>query len=147
MSIAFLLIIVSALFHAVWNMLVKISDDKVMYNVHIQISTAFFISLYTAIFHPEAFYIHKDTILYALLSSFFFSLLEACYPWRACNDRLSYNLQAWFNRYADILCFSPKAGKLIFWCSYVAYIFKRNLRHKKNCRQYSYSFRHNINKA
>ena len=34
MSIAFLLIIVSALFYAVWNMLVKISDDKVMYNVH-----------------------------------------------------------------------------------------------------------------
>ena len=75
-STAFLFIIVSALFHATWNMFVKYSNDKVAYNVHIQISTAVFISLYTIIFHPDALYYHQSTFIYALLSSFFFSLYQ-----------------------------------------------------------------------
>lgn len=76
MSLSFGLIVISAVFHAVWNMLVKVSDDKVMYNVHIQISTAFFITIYTVIFYPNAFYYHQPTVIYALLSSFFFSLYQ-----------------------------------------------------------------------
>lgn len=75
-STAFLLIIVSAFFHATWNMLVKYSNDKVAYNVHIQVATAVFISLYTIIFHSDALYYHQSTVIYALLSSFFFALYQ-----------------------------------------------------------------------
>ena len=59
MSYAFALIVVSAVFHAVWNLLVKTSDDKVAYNVHIQVATAVFITSYTVFFFPDAFYFHK----------------------------------------------------------------------------------------
>ena len=76
MSLSFGLIVISAVFHASWNMLVKAADDKVAYNVHIQIATAFFVTAYTVIFYPDAFYIHKPTIYYALLSSFFFALYQ-----------------------------------------------------------------------
>lgn len=76
MSISFALIVISAVFHAGWNMLVKMSDDKVSYNVHIQAATAVFITTYTIIFYPEALYFHKPTVMYALLSSFFFSLYQ-----------------------------------------------------------------------
>lgn len=76
MSYAFALIVVSAVFHAVWNLLVKTSDDKVAYNVHIQVATAVFITSYTVFFFPDAFYFHKPTFIYALLSSFFFALYQ-----------------------------------------------------------------------
>ncbi len=76
MSYAFALIVVSAVFHAVWNLLVKTSDDKVAYNVHIQVATAVFITSYTVFFFPESFYFHKPTFIYALLSSFFFALYQ-----------------------------------------------------------------------
>lgn len=76
MSYAFALIVVSAVFHAVWNLLVKTSDDKVAYNVHIQVATAVFITSYTVFFYPDAFYFHKPTFIYALLSSFFFALYQ-----------------------------------------------------------------------
>lgn len=76
MSLSFGLIVISAVFHASWNMLIKAADDKVAYNVHIQIATAFFVTVYTIIFYPDAFYIHKPTIYYALLSSFFFALYQ-----------------------------------------------------------------------
>lgn len=76
MSYAFALIVVSAVFHAVWNLLVKTSDDKVAYNVHIQAATAVFITSYTVFFFPESFYFHKPTFIYALLSSFFFALYQ-----------------------------------------------------------------------
>ncbi len=76
MSSAFVLVVVSAVFHAGWNLLVKVSNDKVSYNVHIQIATAVFITSYTIIFHPDAFYFHKPTFMYALLSSFFFALYQ-----------------------------------------------------------------------
>ncbi len=76
MSGAFALIVISAVFHAVWNLLVKTSDDKVAYNVHIQVATAVFITSYTILFFPEAFYFHKPTFIYALLSSFFFALYQ-----------------------------------------------------------------------
>ena len=76
MSYAFALIVVSAVFHAVWNLLVKTSDDKVAYNVHIQVATAIFITSYTVFFFPESFYFHKSTFIYALLSSFFFALYQ-----------------------------------------------------------------------
>ena len=76
MSYAFALIVVSAVFHAVWNLLVKTSDDKVAYNVHIQVATAVFITSYTVLFYPDAFYFHKLTFIYALLSSFFFALYQ-----------------------------------------------------------------------
>ncbi len=76
MSAAFLLILLSAFFHALWNALLKASDDKVAYVFYLRIATAFFITLYTALFHTDAFYIHKPTIIYALLSSFFFFLYQ-----------------------------------------------------------------------
>ena len=76
MSISFGLIVISAVFHAGWNMLVKSANDKVAYNVHIQIATALFVSIYTIIFYPEALYLHKPTLYYALLSSFFFALYQ-----------------------------------------------------------------------
>lgn len=76
MSSAFALIVISAVFHSSWNLLVKKSNDKVAYNVHIQVATAVIITCYTIIFYPEAFYFHKPTIIYALLSSFFFALYQ-----------------------------------------------------------------------
>lgn len=76
MSFSFALIVLSAVFHAGWNLLVKKSDDKVSYNVHIQVATAVFITIYTLLFYPEAFYFHKPTFIYALLSSFFFALYQ-----------------------------------------------------------------------
>lgn len=76
MNTAFMLIIISAVFHAGWNLFVKSSNDKVAYNVHIQAATAVFITVYTLIFHFHEFNIHGPTIYYALLSSFFFSLYQ-----------------------------------------------------------------------
>lgn len=76
MSVSFALIVISAVFHASWNLLVKKSNDKVAYNIHIQAATAIIITFYTIVFHPEALYFHKSTFMYALLSSFFFALYQ-----------------------------------------------------------------------
>ena len=76
MSVSFALIIISAVFHASWNLLVKKSNDKVAYNVHIQVATAVIVTCYTILFHPDALYFHQSTFIYALLSSFFFALYQ-----------------------------------------------------------------------
>lgn len=76
MEIGFLLIIVSAIFHASWNFFVKYSKEKVSFNIYIQIVCAIAIILYTAIFHPYSFFYDKNTVLFALASAFFFSLYQ-----------------------------------------------------------------------
>ncbi len=72
MTTAFILVLLSAFFHAGWNAFLKASNDKVTYVFYLRIATAVFITLYTAVFHMQDFYFHKPTIIYALLSSFFF---------------------------------------------------------------------------
>lgn len=76
MSFAFFLVFLSALFHALWNMGVKLSKNKVISNLHMQIVSAIVIILLMVIFKPEEIRLDKATIFYAAISSFFFALYQ-----------------------------------------------------------------------
>ncbi len=76
MSYAFALIVVSAVFHAVWNLLVKTSDDKVAYNVHIQVATAVFITSYTVFSSQNLFIFINQHLYMRCFHHFFFALYQ-----------------------------------------------------------------------
>lgn len=76
MSFALFLVFLSALFHAMWNLGVKLSKNKVVTNLHMQIAAAIIIFFYTLILHKSEMSLDKVTIFYAAISAFFFALYQ-----------------------------------------------------------------------
>lgn len=76
MTQSFLLIIFSAFFHALWNILLKLSKDKHAYTLHIHVAASVFMTVFMLIFFPESLRFHQSTVIFALLSSFFFALYQ-----------------------------------------------------------------------
>ncbi len=73
---SFLLVVISAVFHAGWNLALKFSKDKVVYSVHIQVIAPILFTPVVLIWYPESLTFHKSTLIFAFASAFFFALYQ-----------------------------------------------------------------------
>ncbi|MDR0453989.1 MAG: DMT family transporter [Deferribacteraceae bacterium] len=71
--LGFLLVIVSALFHALWNILLKKSYAKFRFNCYMHVTSVFIFSAIVVIFYPDYISFERDLILYGLYAAVFFS--------------------------------------------------------------------------
>ncbi|MGA1863388.1 DMT family transporter [Deferribacter thermophilus] len=76
--LGFVLVLISAFFHSVWNMLLKSSFNKYHFNFFIHITNFVLFSFIYLIFFKSYFYLKFNIFLYSLLASLFFSLYHIC---------------------------------------------------------------------
>ncbi len=73
---SFLLVLISAFFHAGWNLALKLSKDKLVYSVHIQAIAPIIFTPIMFIFFPESLTFHKSTFIYATSAALFFAMYQ-----------------------------------------------------------------------
>ncbi len=76
MALSFSLIIFSAFFHSLWNILLKNAANKHSFTVQIHFAASVIMTVILALFFPEAFRFDKATVIFALCSAFFFSFYQ-----------------------------------------------------------------------
>lgn len=76
MNLSFTLIILSAFFHACWNVLLKFSKNKHGFTLHMHIAGSIYLSVIMVLFFLESLRFHAPTFIFALSSAFFFSFYQ-----------------------------------------------------------------------
>jgi len=75
-NFSFELVILSALFHTLWNIFLKRSSNKILFTRYMIIMSFFMATVVMVIFFRDHLFYDRDTFMYACFSAFFFSLYQ-----------------------------------------------------------------------
>jgi drug/metabolite transporter (DMT)-like permease len=85
----FSLIILSALMHSLWNILLKKSKDKYVFNYQMHVMNVLIFSIIYPIFFRKDLYFDAHTILISFMAAAFFSLYHLCLTTAYIHDDVS----------------------------------------------------------